>query len=770
MAFLRLAVQVCKSEDVGMNLVFLAYPDFCVLTGGEEKQDSVRVVIEVHAPSADVRNFAVLTALTLTSAPVWQDSYVFFVRISMGVQRGTIGLDHVQRSTMQASVHDHVTVRVWDGPQIPIRRIQMTVDLPASPRKAATVIDADDLVKTIRRCFADNMLQPRQYLLAVAGGAQLRLRIVGIETPSADFSIALGMALHARLGAASGMRCLRSAHMRRIATLAFGGPASAGQNFILTRASVIDCQAQPNSPVNLRKQVRGMFLDRKVQQSGSSRALLRNRAPSPAASILSKHSEGMGESLDEPADEKRFLELSLSQDENGQIVVNDTLGFGDSDQQLLPGDIVESINGQGVQKSGVRKVEEMTRCLSGTFVTFGVVRGGHRSFVTLESDQFKPSQHHRPAALFGDHVSNGPIGRDANASARIDADSDRFSVSPVLSVSSTDKYSPTVGRGSKTPPEPWMCGISSSPLRGTKLQGLDNGVGSRSDAAEGLAKENEWLRAALSTQQKLAVDQAKKLQQERGRVELAEHLAVGLESQLQLVQRQLQDLRKDFGLQSSREERIQQRLYEEHEVLHLRNELDRSAEQPSSHGNSVEARDSIVRLEEMVETLLNLGEQEAGALRQDLKVQNQDLKFILAQLQRAELAQVGPSTRVLVPGASTSSHRAPVVSHSSLNGFHRGDLKNSGRIKTVPSAAPEKGLTSLSSSLHHISYSSGEAQEQSNTASRGGLYVSLSEATASLRSASPDLEPLTAYMSPFVVKAAPRTWEEVICACSPREI
>lgn len=46
---LRLAVQACKGEDVGMNLVFLAYPDFCALTGGKEKGDSVRVMIEVYA-------------------------------------------------------------------------------------------------------------------------------------------------------------------------------------------------------------------------------------------------------------------------------------------------------------------------------------------------------------------------------------------------------------------------------------------------------------------------------------------------------------------------------------------------------------------------------------------------------------------------------------------------------------------------------------------------------------------------------------------------
>ena len=49
-----------------------------------------------------------------------------------------------------------------------------------------------------------------------------------------------------------------------------------------------------------------------------------------------------------------------------------------------------------------------------------------------------------------------------------------------------------------------------------------------------------------------------------------------------------------------------------------------------------EERDSIVRLEEMVETLLTLGEQEATVLNTDLTRENQDLKQILAELQRTE--------------------------------------------------------------------------------------------------------------------------------------
>lgn len=665
-------------------------------------------------------------------------------------------MDSMQRSAMQASIHDRVAVRLWEGPQIPIRRIQLTVDLPSYPGKGAAEIDSIELIKTVHRCLADNMLHPKQYLLAVACGVQLRLRVVGVETPKMELLIALVMALHARLGAASRMSVLNCAQIRKIADLALG-PMSEDQSFILTRASVIDCQAQPNSPVNLRKQVRNMFLDKNGQNS-SSRGFGRNHAPSPAVSMLSKHSEGVGESLDEPADGKNFFELSLSQDANGQVVVNNTLCCGESDQKLLSGDIIESINGQNVYRSGVRKVEEMARCPRGTFVTFGVIRGGHSCFVTLESNQVTPCQHHKSEATFSDYASHGPQSKDFIASTSIDNSSDRFSVSPVLSASSMDKYSPSVGRRSATPPEPWTGDFAGSVLRHSpKIELPANDVGARSDvraAVEDLAKENERLRAALSTQQKLVEDQGRSLLQERGRVELAEQLALSLESQLQLVQRQLQDVQEDLREQSRREVQMQQRLSEaENEVLHLRGELDQTLEQLSAQGPSVD-RDSIVRLEEMVETLLNLGEQEASALRQDLQVQNRDLKFILGQLQRAELVQSG----ITVPNTLTFSHHASLASHTSLNGVPKG----SARVGALPKAGvPEKGLMALSSSLHYISSSSGEPQECVNAASRGGLYLSLSEATASLRSASPDIEPLATHMSPFVVKAPPRTWEEV---------
>jgi hypothetical protein len=87
-------------------------------------------------------------------------------------------------------------------------------------------------------------------------------------------------------------------------------------------------------------------------------------------------------------------------------------------------------------------------------------------------------------------------------------------------------------------------------------------------------------------------------------------------------------------------------------------------------------------------------------------------------------------------------------------------------LRGFPVASPERGLSSLSESLHHVMYSSMASPPPRKKA---GLYASLSQATASLLSTSPDLVPLavhTASMSPFVAKAAPASWEETMSRLS----
>ena len=54
---MRLGVRACKSEDEGMNLVFMTYADVCELEGREVQQDSLCVILEV----------TLLVALPITS-------------------------------------------------------------------------------------------------------------------------------------------------------------------------------------------------------------------------------------------------------------------------------------------------------------------------------------------------------------------------------------------------------------------------------------------------------------------------------------------------------------------------------------------------------------------------------------------------------------------------------------------------------------------------------------------------------------------------------
>ena len=83
-----------------------------------------------------------------------------------------------------------------------------------------------------------------------------------------------------------------------------------------------------------------------------------------------------------------------------------------------------------------------------------------------------------------------------------------------------------------------------------------------------------------------------------------------------------------------------------------------------------------------------------------------------------------------------------------------------------PGRSTTRGLGALSANLRHITSSSPgptlESHERNSGAAKRGFYVSLSKATASLFSTSPELKPLTAPMSPFVTKSPPMTWEDAM--------
>ena len=394
---LRLAVRPCKSEAEGLNLVFMSYADFCALAGGEGQQESVRVVLQVRVPphmQRGRRPRGEISAI-LTSWRLLQDSHVFFVRISMEVQKGSIGLDAVQRSTLQTTLSDRVAVRLFreggpEGQLVPIQKLFLTVDLlsQSSRHRRPVQFDSSDLVKTVRRCFVDNTLQAKQYILAVSDGARLRLRIIGLVTPNTDLAIALCMSQHARLGAPSSLRVLHIAHLRRIADLVFG-QGTTSCNFVLTRETEIDCRAQPNSPINLRQQVRTMFLDNNSQHAAPHNKS-RNEPPDSPSSLQ-----------DQGKSSKAQAGWSFAAGPGGSVIVGVEAGSGDDETRLLRGDTVESVNGQSVAGRSAQEVEALAKGPAGSFVTFGIVRGSLRKFITLEREAREhrsPQTVHHPAA------------------------------------------------------------------------------------------------------------------------------------------------------------------------------------------------------------------------------------------------------------------------------------------------------------------------------------------------------------------------------------
>jgi len=331
----------------------------------------------------------------LTSWRLLQDSHVFFVRISMEVQKGSIGLDSVQRTTLQTTLSDRVAVRLFreggaEGQLVQIQKLFLTVDLlsQSSRHRRPVQFDSSDLEKTVRRCFVDNTLQAKQYILAVSDGARLRLRINGLVTPNTDLAIALCMSQHARLGAPSSLRVLHIAHLRRIADLVFG-QGTTSCNFVLTRETEIECRAQPNSPINLRQQVRTMFLDKNSQYAAPHNKS-RNE---PSYSPSSLQDEGKGS--------KAQAGWSFAAGPGGSVIVGAEAGSGDDETRLLRGDTVESVNGQSVAGRSAQEVEALAKGPAGNFVTFGVMRGSFRKFITLEREAREPRSPqavHHPAA------------------------------------------------------------------------------------------------------------------------------------------------------------------------------------------------------------------------------------------------------------------------------------------------------------------------------------------------------------------------------------
>ena len=110
------------------------------------------------------------------------------------------------------------------------------------------------------------------------------------------------------------------------------------------------------------------------------------------------------------------------------------------------------------------------------------------------------------------------------------------------------------------------------------------------------------------------------------------------------------------------------------------------------------------------------------------------------------------SERLQLPPRTTSLMFADASAHSS-----------SGRTTT------QQGLGALSASLRHITSSSWPSSERpdrgapNSSTDKAGFYVSISAATASLFSTSPELKPLAVPMSPFVTKNPPRrTWEDAM--------
>jgi hypothetical protein len=480
--------------------------------------------------------------------------------------KGSIGLDAVQRSTMQVSLGDLIGLRVWneggvEGVVVPIRKLLLTVDTPSSTTRRAVQLDGVDLVKSVRKYFMDNLLQPKQYLLAVSAGSRLRLRVIGLETIDADLMLALCMGRHRRLGASSGLQVLRSSHLSLISSLVSGQNTTRGA-FVLTRKTVVECQAQPNSPINLRQQVRTLFFDKSSASSGTGDATSKNH---PTASALqSLAASGDIRATDPKVTDLHTVRATFVETDEGAVIVGGAAATNDCETQLQNGDVIESINGESAAGRGLTVVESLTEGPAGSFVTFGVLRGLRRTFITLERDTTAVSilqdNHATGTRSLGIeqppyqglpqlHISSPSFSDIGNIS--VHRNGQHFSPTGEHPPLPCSFHSSTASRGSYSPEsvrgggedESWRWHEQRSP------RALQRGANGRPNVSD--KKQNKQLHAELLAAQSHNRELMSLLDSERKRVVLSRQLAIGLESQVQVVQQQLHLLYSELTRQGT---------------------------------------------------------------------------------------------------------------------------------------------------------------------------------------------------------------------------
>eukprot|EP00960_Hanusia_phi_P037898 753178-Hanusia_phi.AAC.2 len=600
----RLFVQACNQEEEGLNMIFLSEFDFRDVFSLEDSG-------EISSPRYPVSI---------------NNKYVYYAKMSRDVEKGYIAMDFAQRKTMNLSFQDIVQVHPFiqseGDAKVLDPMLSLTVMMDYGIWQGEDATNLKSVERTLRDLLCHQVLLLKQEIISHVQGQRLHWKVQKFETMVCESKLSLCMSKHARLGDLSALSLLPSTMLRMILDMAWREKDTfpvVTKNTLLFIYPSMSHQAHNDqfSPI-LNRSIPGLVLDdqHKMYTSQSSRSSLdreKSYIMSRSSDTFSKYFTsgergtlaGLKTSFEENSvtnsichDAYGVIEVEIVRRGKDLILSVVKVDVGLTHQQLIVGDIIESVNGKSVINWSPRDVYPLLLGECGTFVTFGVLRGDRRHFVTVERTPVKSSSALEDVA-FAKRKSTSSVERMGDSYSQNTPPQDKSWYGEIVD----QKKKTQIINISAVKPEPGQNQDSK-----TRFRQPDWSDGSRQTEQTGDTNTEVLLRSKAT---------------------------------------QIEELNAKLSMEKAKNDDLLKRLKEAERQISEKDEEIRKLKQICASANQSkedEECETIIKLENMVETLLSLGEQEAGLLNIQLKSENSELKDILQILKGIELTQYDSGT------------------------------------------------------------------------------------------------------------------------------
>ncbi|EKX54598.1 hypothetical protein GUITHDRAFT_132293 [Guillardia theta CCMP2712] len=717
----KLFVQACNQDEEGLNMIFLSEYDFNDVFS---LQDSG----ELSSPRYPVSI---------------NNKYVYYAKMSRDVEKGYVAMDFAQRKTMNLSFQDLIQVSPFMDSQGSAKVLDPILSLDAimdygSIRNEDTSFNLKTLNRTLRDLLCHQVLLPKQEIISHVQGHRLHLKVSKCETLLCESKISLCMSKHSRLGSQSALSLLPSTIIRSILDMAWREKDTfpvVTKNTTLCIYPSIRHEAihEQFSPI-VNRSNSGIILDdpHKLYTSQSSKSSIEreksyimSRSPDTFSKYFSSGERGT----------LAGLKSSRSEISETNLVGHDAYGVIDIEIVRRGKDLLLSVvNVDAGLTHQQLKVGDVVESVNGKSVINWIPRdvypllwGACGTFVTFGI--LRAGRRNFVTVERTPVKSSSALEDVAFANRKSTSNLDR----------SGDSYS----HNFSSPNE-----ISAEDQHKSKQ--MNNIPAGTPEAVFKEEREKEFRKQD-------SFDSSNKTDQNGG---------IYTEAILRAKMTQVEELNAKLSMEKAKNDDLLKRL--------------KDAERQISDKD-----EEIRRLKQMVETLLSLGEQEAGLLNIQLKSENSELKDILQILKGIELTQYGSGTFCFCE-LNNLTYTQEMANSLAQNGKPRktdGDLhvssqnrheSESGLLFSLHQRASSKKWEDEKSAYRHESNHEHQFSNVSQHAKVGSLEVrreksqlsdSIFAATQSLRCSSPELEELAESLSTTSSFKPPRnqhTWDEVI--------